>query len=62
MAENVQPARAPYQTSFKLPSDLSQRLSEAAEDRGLGITRLAERLIREGLGRLIPADDIPLTR
>ncbi len=49
-------------TSIRLPVDLHQRLSVAAEERELSVNYLVNKAIADFLDRLIPADEIMLTR
>lgn len=49
-------------TSIRLPVDLHQRLSVAAEEREVSVNYLVNKAIADFLDRLIPADEIMLTR
>lgn len=49
-------------TSIKLPADLQAELEAAAAARLLGRDRLIEVLLRDGLGRLTPIEDLQLLR
>lgn len=49
-------------TSIKLPADLQAELEAAAAARLLGRDRLIEVLLRDGLARLTPIEDLQLLR
>lgn len=50
------------QVGFRMDPDLHLRLQQAASEREISVNRLACALLHEGLGRLIPADEILMTR
>lgn len=52
----------PDRITVKLPADLQAELDQAARDRLLGRDRLLEVLLRDGLRRLVPVDDLVLLR
>lgn len=60
------PARADAatlrQTQFRLPAELLEALDAAARERSVSRNWLVERLLVEAVDRLIPVDEIPLTR
>lgn len=47
---------------LRIDADVARRLAEEAEARTLSINFLAGRLLAEGLERLIPVDELTLTR
>lgn len=47
---------------LRMDADLHRRVMEAANERELSFNRLACSLLDEGLGRLIPVDEVLLTR
>lgn len=49
-------------TMLRLPRDLHARMSEAADERGVALNWLAVRLLNESMDRLIPVDELVLTR
>ena len=50
------------QVGFRMDPDLHLRLQQAASEREISVNRLACSLLDEGLGRLIPVDEVLLTR
>lgn len=52
----------PVQTSLRIERELLANVDAAAAERGVSRTYLINRLVAEGLGRLIPADEIALTK
>lgn len=55
-------ASASHRTSIKIPPDLQSDLEAAAAARLLGRDRLIEVLLRDGLERLTPLDELVLLR
>lgn len=53
---------AAHRTSIKIPPDLQAELEAAAAARLLGRDRLIEVLLRDGLERLTPLDELVLLR
>lgn len=49
-------------TAMRLPHPLMDELRQAAADRDVSVNWLVERAIADFLARLIPADQIQLTR
>lgn len=49
-------------TVIRLPHPLHRKLKEAAEDRDLSMNYLATKAIEDFMDRLIPADELRLTR
>lgn len=47
---------------LRMDPELCERLRVAAEERELSMNRLACSLLSEGLGRLVPVDEILMTR
>jgi predicted HicB family RNase H-like nuclease len=60
MAER--PKRAISATAIRFPPDLHAELKQAADERYLSINFLVVAAVREFLPRLIPADELRLTR
>lgn len=50
------------QTAIRMPESLHQELQQAAADRDLSVNYLVTRAVAEFLGKLIPADELRLTR
>lgn len=55
-------AKARTNTAIRFPPELHEELRVAAEERGLAINYLVVAAVREFLERLIPADELRLTR
>ena len=56
-------SRAPRtSTCIRLPAQLHERLREAADDRDLSMNTLVTKAVEDFLARLIPADELRLTR
>lgn len=53
---------AEVELRFKIPEGLKAELDEAAHDRLLSPAKLAELAVRDFLGRLVPVDELQLTR
>lgn len=51
-----------HNIGLRLPAELHDRLSEAADDRDVSINWLMTKAIEEFLDRLIPADEMRWTR
>ena len=49
-------------TAVRLPEQLHDRLRTAADERGLSINFLVTKAVEDFLDRLIPADELRLTR
>lgn len=49
-------------TGMRLPRPLHERLVAAAEERSVSVNWLVERAVADFLDRLIPADELRLTR
>ena len=49
-------------TAIRFPDDLHERLQTAAEERDFSINFLVVKAVEDFLGRLIPADELRLTR
>lgn len=49
-------------TNVRLPKELHAAILQAASDRDVSADWIMTRLLDEGMKRLIPADEIPLTR
>jgi len=49
-------------TALRLPVDLHDRIKAAAADRDVSTNWLMERLLADGVDRLIPVDELVLTR
>lgn len=49
-------------TGVRFDPDVHERLVAAAEDRSVTINWLVNRLVREGLDRLIPVEEIRWTK
>jgi predicted HicB family RNase H-like nuclease len=49
-------------TTMRLPRELHDALVLAAEERDLSVNHLVNRAVEEFLDRLIPADELRLTR
>ena len=49
-------------TAIRLPAELHRRLRDAADDRDLSVNYLVVKAVEEFLERLIPADELRLTR
>jgi predicted HicB family RNase H-like nuclease len=49
-------------TALRFPADLHERLRAAAEERDLSVNYLVVKAVEEFLDRLIPADELRLTR
>lgn len=49
-------------TAIRVPESLHAQLSRAAEERDLSVNYLVVRAIEDFLERLIPADELKLTR
>jgi predicted transcriptional regulator len=49
-------------TAFRLPKELHARLHEAAAERDLSANYLAVKALEDFLERLVPADELRLTR
>jgi predicted HicB family RNase H-like nuclease len=49
-------------TAIRFPAELHDRLRVAAEDRHLSINYLVVKAVEDFLERLIPADELKLTR
>jgi len=49
-------------TAIRVPEDLHGRLARAAEERELSVNYLVVRAIEDFLQRLIPAEEMKLTR
>jgi predicted HicB family RNase H-like nuclease len=49
-------------TAVRLPETIHQELQQAAADRDLSVNYLVTRAVAEFLGKLIPADELRLTR
>lgn len=54
--------RPPKSVGWRIDPAVVERIREAAEERGLGMAWLVERLLTEGLDRLTPAAEFRLTR
>jgi hypothetical protein len=61
-APRADDGRARVQTSLRLAPDVLDRLQTAADERGIGRNLLIEWLLADGLDRLIPVDELVLTR
>jgi predicted transcriptional regulator len=49
-------------TAIRFPDELHERLRVAAEERDFSINFLVVKAVEDFLGRLIPADELKLTR
>ncbi len=49
-------------TGMRLDKDVYEELKRASEERGVPVNWLAEQLLREGLARLVPVDEVRWTR
>lgn len=49
-------------TAIRVPEQLHGQLSEAAEERDLSVNYLVVRAIEDFMNRLIPAEELKLTR
>jgi predicted HicB family RNase H-like nuclease len=49
-------------TAIRFPEQLHKQLQEAAEEREFSINFLVVKAVEDFLGRLIPADELRLTR
>lgn len=49
-------------TAIRFPEEVHEQLRVAAEERGLSINYLVVKAVEDFLGRLIPADELRLTR
>lgn len=49
-------------TAVRLPEALHDQLRQAADDRGLSVNYMVVKALEDFLGRLIPADELKLTR
>lgn len=58
----TKPDSSAHRTSIKIPPDLQAELEAAAAARLLGRDRLIEVLLRDGLDRLTPIEDLQLLR
>jgi predicted HicB family RNase H-like nuclease len=56
------PTKARTVTAIRLPIPLHERLRDAADDRDLSVNFLVVKALEEFLDRLIPADELRLTR
>ena len=56
------PAQELAQIQVRLPLDLRDQLQKAARERGLSTTALASRAVAYYLERLIPVEELKLTR
>jgi predicted transcriptional regulator len=61
-AEQSSGSRDRVTTAIRLPAELHDRLREAADERDLSINYLVVKAVEEFLERLIPADELRLTR
>lgn len=63
MAHRATPPRTDRTaTAIRFPEDLHDRLRTAAGERDLSINYLVVKAVEDFLGRLIPADELRLTR
>lgn len=53
---------ARYNTAIRFPPEVHAAIKKAAEERGLSINFLTVKAVEEFLARLIPADELRLTR
>lgn len=58
----AEPRRRRSSTGIRFADDLHERLTEAAEERGLTLNWFVNRLCEEGMERLVPANELRLTR
>ncbi|MEY2462143.1 MAG: hypothetical protein QOH64_281 [Acidimicrobiaceae bacterium] len=49
-------------TAIRFPVELHSRLQQAADERGFSVNFMVVKAVEEFLGRLIPADELKLTR
>jgi hypothetical protein len=49
-------------TALRIPPVLYEQVKNAADERGVGVNWLIVRLIAEGMERLIPVEELRLTR
>ena len=49
-------------TALRIPKDLHERLKAAAEERQVAVNLLAVKALDDYLARLIPVEDLQLTR
>lgn len=61
-APNTSSKKERTATAIRFPDDLHERLRIAAEERDFSINYLVVRAVDDFLGRLIPADELKLTR
>jgi hypothetical protein len=62
MAQPAHPDPPTPGITLHVRPDVATRLQAAAQDRGLSITWMANKLLAEGLDELRPADEFRLTR
>lgn len=63
MATEHSDTRSPrITTAVRLPAPIHERLKEAAEERDLSVNYLVVKAVEEFLDRLIPAEELRLTR
>lgn len=58
--ERKRPER--FNTAIRFPPELHERLSVAAEEQGLSMNYLVVKAVEDFLARLIPVDELRLTR
>lgn len=51
-----------YSVNYRIPKELHDKLKEAADDRDVTMNWLVIRALEEFLDRLIPAEELRLTR
>ncbi len=61
-SEHNESPRARTTTAIRFPAELHERLREAAEERDLSINFLVVKAVEEFIERLIPAEELRLTR
>jgi predicted transcriptional regulator len=49
-------------TAIRFPVDLHARLQQAADERGFSVNFMVVKAVEDFLNRLIPADELKLTR
>jgi predicted HicB family RNase H-like nuclease len=49
-------------TALRVPKDLHQRLKDAADERQVGVNLIAVKALEDYLDRLIPLQELQLTR
>ena len=54
--------RSTYATALRVPRTLHEQLDQAAEERRVAVNLLAVKALEDYLNRLIPVEDLPLTR